>query len=216
MRRAAQLAIVGLLLAGVVYGAAVVPAAGVGVPVSGTTGTFTGLATADSFTATNADGGVAYQAVGGSRICFNAAKTSCMWHDGVNLQTTTIGNSLVHSGSIITTGGFSTPGNPTIQSQSGVKFRAGPSASGSILITDVDGVDIGNGTGDEADGTLNSGTVTTGAAGFLQFQNRGAAPTGTDCDADAEAGRFFLDTTNERLYVCNGAARGWDYVALTD
>ena len=45
--------------------------------------------------------------------------------------------------------------------------------------------------------------------------NAGAPPAG-DCDADAERGRLSIDTTNNRLYVCNGATRGWDYVALTD
>lgn len=52
---------------------------------------------------------------------------------------------------------------------------------------------------------------------MIQFDNSGAgAPTGTDCDADSERGRLFIDTTNNRLYVCNGATRGWDYAPLTD
>jgi hypothetical protein len=31
--------------------------------------------------------------------------------------------------------------------------------------------------------------------------------------ADGSVG---IDTTNNRLYVCNGATRGWDYTALTN
>lgn len=52
---------------------------------------------------------------------------------------------------------------------------------------------------------------------YGQFQNNDAgAPPSVDCDQDIERGRFSIDTTNNRLYVCNGAARGWDYVALTN
>lgn len=52
---------------------------------------------------------------------------------------------------------------------------------------------------------------------YAQFEdNNAGAPPATDCDADTERGRLSIDTTNNRLYVCNGAARGWDYVALTN
>jgi hypothetical protein len=52
---------------------------------------------------------------------------------------------------------------------------------------------------------------------YVQFEdnNAGAPPAG-DCDADNERGRLSIDTTNNRLYICNGSARGWDYIALTD
>lgn len=52
---------------------------------------------------------------------------------------------------------------------------------------------------------------------YLQAEdnNAGAPPAG-DCDADAERGRISIDTSNNRLYVCMGATRGWDYAALTD
>lgn len=45
--------------------------------------------------------------------------------------------------------------------------------------------------------------------------NAGAPPAG-DCDNNTERGRLSIDTTNNRLYVCNGATRGWDYTALTN
>ena len=52
---------------------------------------------------------------------------------------------------------------------------------------------------------------------YAQFQNYSAGtPGATDCDSDTERGRQFIDTSNNRLYICNGAARGWDYAALTD
>ena len=43
-----------------------------------------------------------------------------------------------------------------------------------------------------------------------------AAPASADCDSDVERGRLVVMTNSNRLYVCNGATRGWDYVALTN
>jgi hypothetical protein len=52
---------------------------------------------------------------------------------------------------------------------------------------------------------------------YAQFEDFNAeAPPAADCDADAERGRQSIDTTNFRLYICMGAARGWDYAALND
>lgn len=52
---------------------------------------------------------------------------------------------------------------------------------------------------------------------YMQVEdNNAGAPPGADCDNNAERGRLSLDTTNNRLYICNGATRGWDYMALTD
>jgi len=52
---------------------------------------------------------------------------------------------------------------------------------------------------------------------YVQFgDNNAGAPPAADCDSDTELGRLSIDTTNNRLYVCNGATRGWDYVALTN
>lgn len=53
--------------------------------------------------------------------------------------------------------------------------------------------------------------------GYLEAEcvNAGA-PAAGDCDADGERGRICTDSTNNRLYFCNGATRGWDYIPLTD
>ncbi|MEX5219715.1 MAG: hypothetical protein NW701_17935 [Nitrospira sp.] len=52
---------------------------------------------------------------------------------------------------------------------------------------------------------------------YAQFEdNNAGAPAAGDCDNNAERGRMSIDTTNNRLYICNGATRGWDYVALTN
>jgi hypothetical protein len=68
-----------------------------------------------------------------------------------------------------------------------------------------------------AGATLNPTEFRTAATVYSATGHSAAgAPTAADCDNDAEIGRFSIDTTNERFYVCNGAARGWDYAALTD
>lgn len=52
---------------------------------------------------------------------------------------------------------------------------------------------------------------------YAQFENNGAgAPAGADCNADNKRGRLYIDTTNNRLFICNGATRAWDYVNLID
>jgi hypothetical protein len=61
------------------------------------------------------------------------------------------------------------------------------------------------------------GDIIATSNGYVQGKKSGAgAPTSGDCDADAERGRQYIDTTNNRWYLCNGATRGWDYVALTN
>lgn len=68
--------------------------------------------------------------------------------------------------------------------------------------------------------SLGDATNTTTAQtsdNYFRFSISGAgAPTAGDCNADAERGRLYIDTTNNLLYVCNGSVRLWDSVALTD
>lgn len=53
--------------------------------------------------------------------------------------------------------------------------------------------------------------------GYLQFSKTSSGPPeATDCDNDNERGRLILDSFINRFYVCNGAARGWDYFSLSD
>ncbi len=52
---------------------------------------------------------------------------------------------------------------------------------------------------------------------YLQAEdNNAGAPPSADCDSDTERGRISLDTVNFRLYVCAGAARGWDFAELNN
>jgi hypothetical protein len=59
--------------------------------------------------------------------------------------------------------------------------------------------------------------LTVGSSGYLQFTKFFAgAPTAADCDSNSERGRVTINTVNNRLYICNGASRGWDYVTLNN
>ncbi|OHA08958.1 MAG: hypothetical protein A3B37_02925 [Candidatus Sungbacteria bacterium RIFCSPLOWO2_01_FULL_59_16] len=51
---------------------------------------------------------------------------------------------------------------------------------------------------------------------FQAEDNNSGPPPAEDCDSDLERGRLSIDTANGRLYLCNGATRGWDYVLLND
>lgn len=58
---------------------------------------------------------------------------------------------------------------------------------------------------------------TVDGSGYLQFKhNQTGAPPAEDCDSDDERGRMSIRTGNNRLYICNGATRGWDYVGLNN
>ena len=51
---------------------------------------------------------------------------------------------------------------------------------------------------------------------FQASNHTDGPPPGADCDNDDERGRITLDVFDHRLYVCMGAARGWDYEQLQD
>jgi hypothetical protein len=85
----------------------------------------------------------------------------------------------------------------------------GVGATEAMVIADDGAIGIGTST---PQSTLH---VPDGKYAQFQDNNAGAPPAG-DCDSDAERGRLSIDSSNNRLYVCNGAARGWDYLALTD
>jgi hypothetical protein len=59
--------------------------------------------------------------------------------------------------------------------------------------------------------------LTVDGSGYFQFKSVvTATPPAADCDSNTERGRVTINTANNRLYICNGATRGWDYVALTN
>ncbi len=52
--------------------------------------------------------------------------------------------------------------------------------------------------------------------GYAQIDSSISIPVSADCDSDAERGRLILEYTNNRMYICNGASRGWDYLVLNN
>jgi len=82
-----------------------------------------------------------------------------------------------------------------------------------IRITDTGNVGIGNST---PMSKLQVGTYAASGNEYLQIDTENSIPASADCDSDAERGRMIVDGSNNRLYVCMGPSRGWDYLALTD
>lgn len=113
------------------------------------------------------------------------------------------GNSSIDAGSVLLDAGVHTNGGISghIALSTGDSERMRVTSSGSV--------GIGTAT---PQSTLH---VPDGKYFQTEDNNAGAPPSG-DCDADAELGRMSIDTTNNRLYVCMGASRGWDYSSLTD
>ncbi len=111
-------------------------------------------------------------------------------------------------------GGAPPPGAPrlyVLEPGSRTVFRVDDQVSDSspFLIDENGRVGIGTATPQsrlevQADGYFQAGHYTNGP------------PSGSDCNADAHRGRLNIDIVNNRLYVCMGAARGWDYTALTN
>ena len=89
----------------------------------------------------------------------------------------------------------------------GTAYGSSSAPAGSVL---VEG-NLGVGTA-----TPNS-QLTVGPNGYLQFQSKfQGRPLNSDCDSNGERGRVTLDVANNRLYVCNGLKRGWDFIPLSD
>jgi len=125
---------------------------------------------------------------GGAITSWTARSTSASGYYFDNGDTQIFGNSGLTSGSTFT---------PTVRLSVGVNGRVG------IATT-------------TPESTLSVGSVGDSTSSYMQIDNVAGAPTANDCDSDMERGRQILDSTNHRLYVCNGATRGWDYLTLTD
>jgi uncharacterized protein (TIGR02145 family) len=89
------------------------------------------------------------------------------------------------------------------------QFQVGSGATLGLTVTSTGNVGIGT--------TNPQSNLYVPDGKYAQFadENAGPPPAG-DCDSDTERGRQTIDTTNNRLYICNGAIRGWDYIDLTD
>lgn len=52
--------------------------------------------------------------------------------------------------------------------------------------------------------------------GYIQMDTVTVDPPSADCDSDEEAGRIVLRTDLNKIFICVGESRGWDYAVLTD
>jgi len=73
-----------------------------------------------------------------------------------------------------------------------------------------------------ADGynVIGIGEISDGSTTYFRIDAENGAPPSGACDSDTERGRLYLDYSGGsgaiKLYICTGAATGWDYVTLTD
>lgn len=160
--------------------------------------------------------------LGSGTVSFMAGQTLSVIVDRVTINPSSIVNSSGTMGmfnvsipdSTTGTGGFT-----------GIRVNKTGSGTGSgaksLIDLQIGGVSqfvVDAGTGNVGIGTTTpQSTLHVPDGKYAQFEdNNAGAPPGADCDADTERGRMSIDTTNNRLYICNGATRGWDYTTLTD
>jgi hypothetical protein len=61
-----------------------------------------------------------------------------------------------------------------------------------------------------------SDTVEPSAASSLSANISDGAPDALACNSNTERGAMVLDHANNRLYICSGPERGWDYTDLSN
>lgn len=103
--------------------------------------------------------------------------------------------------------GLSSPSAKITTSDLNESLIIDPNGNGSIALLG----NVGIGT------SAPTSSLTVSSGGYFQFAKTSVGvPSATDCDSDIERGRLVLRTDANRLYVCNGAARGWDYLNLNN
>ena len=128
-------------------------------------------------------------------------------------------------------------GGPSADSGAGLELHGAESAGnpGGVTLTTPDQtgsaaarVEVSSGA--DAAVTMHAPAIAAGGLSVPEGQYLQIAttdrrvPAAADCDSDEERGRMsvanlprrFLPGTQSRLYICQGAARGWDYVLLAD
>ncbi len=140
--------------------------------------TFNGVVTATTFTSNQSDGGASIVVPANQGIFCNASGTCRLVFDGSNLNILPAGSAAVVTGGIIATQSISTAGNPSYTTTGANKMRITHGASSPILASDDQGFAVGNGSGDEADGTAFAGMyVTTPTTVTIADDGAGTSPT---------------------------------------
>lgn len=167
---------------------------------SGDTHAFTGPLTQSSNQAILASGHTSYTAaIGGAAVLVDpgASGTAGTYLFGVRYGGSGEKFSVLREGTarVIATGstGIVIKGSPDVASDTNEDLTLSGNGTGDVVVADGDYLRVGD--------------------------NNAGAPAAGDCNGtngDTNRGRISIDTTNNRLYVCNGITRQWDYVALTD
>lgn len=114
---------------------------------------------------------------------------------------------LTHAGDLVLEAG-----SLVVKGDAPSEFEGGINITGGCLA--VNGTCL---TGDalKTDDTETSKTVSGGGTNGTATVVSGMPPA-TSCNSYDEQGAFVLDSKNNRLYVCNGPERGWDYTTLSN
>lgn len=88
---------------------------------------------------------------------------------------------------------------------SAATFDTGLFPNGASLDVGTSGTSWGN-------GYFSNLTVTGTITGGLS-SSAGAPPSG-DCTLDIQRGKMAIDTSSNKLYICNGQSRGWDWIQM--
>lgn len=103
-------------------------------------------------------------------------------------------------------------GGLTVHAKEPSVFAGGINITGGCLAVNGRCVDVG----DISASQPASETSESPSTGSFAAETSAGAPRELDCNSYTERGRMVLDHENNRLYVCNGPDRGWDYTSLTN
>lgn len=116
---------------------------------------------------------------------------------------------MTHAGDLeLVSGALKVAGSKASEFKGGINITGGCLAINGKCVT---AGSLGTTSTKEENTTSPTTSGTTGKASVSQ----GTPPT-VDCNSYEEQGKFALDAKNNRLYICNGPERGWDYTSLTN
>lgn len=145
---------------------------------------------------------------------------------GNNIPHISFGDTATTTKASIRSSGGSSNSILNLQSATGIIELSDGSNAYKLDIYNAEALNIelqSNGSSFFRSGNLGIGTTTptslleVGSNGYLQFSKTSSGrPNLSDCNSNNQRGRLVIDTKTNRLYICNGASREWDYIQLAD
>lgn len=105
-------------------------------------------------------------------------------------------------------------GTVRVESDKPAEFAGGINITGGCLAIDGECVTAGELSSADTSDTSRSSRPEPREFGKTELSE--GKPPSIDCNSYTERGRMSLDHENNRLYVCNGPDRGWDYTTLSN